>query len=117
MNPDANALARKPIPQVRHIEISMMLNGWTVLAGCQTLVFNDPGQLLELFGRWLNDPGLVETQVIKEARHRHLIDRYPPPPIRSAVEGVARHPERVHPLREEAPPSDSPHQGPCRDLA
>jgi len=56
---------------VSTINITFNLNGWTVNAGCQNLVYTDQRSLLNDLTDWLADPQATEKRILEKAvNHR-----------------------------------------------
>lgn len=53
--------------RIRQIRITPVLNGFVVSVGCQEVVFESRGKLLEELHNYLNDPGEVEKAYIRQA--------------------------------------------------
>lgn len=57
---------------IQELHIKIVLNGWIVTAGCQTLVFNDPNEFAIRFHEWLLDPDKTEAPYRKLMQERKL---------------------------------------------
>lgn len=87
----------------RPITISAALNGFTVTVGCQTLVYNDPAQLLAHLKAYLADPDATTKQFIatEAINRKHTLGdpplcetarQSPPHPVNTSGEaGTAIH--------------------------
>ncbi len=72
VGPNKNAIT---MPQ--ELTIRVVLNGWVIQAGCQTVVFNDKAAFLTEFSKWLEDPQGTEKRYTEKMQERGL---YPPTP-------------------------------------
>lgn len=90
----------------REINIRPVLNGFIVNCGCQTLVFNEPGQLIAEFSAWVNKPSEIEAKYEKMMVDKGLIPP-PPPECRTAQECVGAIPHDVN-IRTPAVPYGGP---------
>lgn len=57
---------------MREVTISPVLNGWIVKVGCQTLVYDDKGDLLRDFVSFLADPAKTEKRILETAVNRQI---------------------------------------------
>lgn len=49
----------------QEITIQRVLNGFTVIAGCQTLAFNDTEMFISELASWIRDPERTEARYMK----------------------------------------------------
>jgi hypothetical protein len=59
---------------IRHIEIDACLNGFIVRVGCQTIVFESVGALVEDLGAYLDDPEAMEIEYATALNARHTLN-------------------------------------------
>ncbi len=71
---------------IRAFEVRPVLNGYIVSIGCQTLVFNDRRNMVNLMDDYLKNPDEIEAAILKNACNaKHLKPDQPtecdaPPP-------------------------------------
>jgi len=56
-----------PIPHVRELHITPVLNGWLVQCGCKTIVFTNLTTLTQEIHNYYSDPNTVSKRYLKEA--------------------------------------------------
>ena len=71
----------------RPITINAVLNGWIVMVGCQTVVYQDRNQLVTDLDAYLKDPAATEARFLKTAVNQaHMggaVEAAAPPPRES----------------------------------
>lgn len=86
----------------REIKIKPVLNGWVVEVGCQSVVFNIQGQLLDELDKYLKAPEETEKKYLVEAVNR--MEPACPPPPHSQVDSGCQVKESIgERLRSESP--------------
>ena len=61
----------------RPIEIRVVLNGFVVTVGCQTVVYQDADDLLEELGAYFRDPDAAEKRYSECLHARHTLNDGP----------------------------------------
>lgn len=61
---------------LRNVKIVPVLNGWVVEVGCQKVVFNNIGTMLEEIRKYLTDPEEIEKTYRKSAVNARLLNEY-----------------------------------------
>lgn len=62
---------------MRRIVITPLLNGYSVEVGCQTVCFESKTRLVSELSRYLDNPGEVEAEYLKNAVNKAYRGEYP----------------------------------------
>ena len=89
----------------QNLQITPVLNGWIVQAGCQTVVYTDSAKIVAEFCEWLSNPDAIENRyknlmkqkglgenlaAAMEERVRHEPTPPPCPPPQTVIGGLYR---------------------------